>query len=232
MTKNQENKLTMYEATHSTLQDNASVTATVPAFKPAIQEFGGKLGELKNMALEVKTSFVGKNADKKTTEAILIGSLIKTTSAMQSLAHRTNNQTLAEKAKITESQLRHSRDTDLMIQATGIHTAALEVVDQLKDFGITAANLDELNSQISAFHQALGKREGGMAQRGAARNALINLFSRIDTILRQDLDKLVELVKTDHPQFYDAYQKSRIIKHLGIRSRPTAEQSSASGSAS
>jgi hypothetical protein len=223
MTKNQENKLTMYEAIHSILQDNASVTATVPAFQPALQEFGAKLGELKNMALEVKTAFVGKNADKKTTEAVLIGSLIKVTSAMQAIAHRTRNQTLAEKAKITESQLRHSRDTDLMIQATGIHAAALEVADQLKDFGITAANLDELSSQIAAFHQALGKREGGMAQRGAARNALADLFTGIDTILRQDLDKLMELLKTDHPQFYDAYQKSRVIKHLGIRTRPGTE---------
>ena len=62
-----------------------------------------------------------------------------------------------------------------------------------------------------------------MAERSAARIALAELFDNADETLKKDLDKLIELVKKDAPQFYNAYYAARVIKDLGHRSRPKAE---------
>jgi hypothetical protein len=115
------------------------------------------------------------------------------------------------------------RDTDLVSKATAIHATATEVISSLADFGITAATLTDLSSQISAFDASLGAREGGVAERSAARIALAELFDKADETLKKDLDKLIELVKKDAPQFYNAYYGARVIKDLGHRSKPKAE---------
>ena len=223
MTKNQENKLTMYEAVLATLTANSENTKVVPAFAPAIQEFAEVVGKIKSKTIEMRGVLAGVGADKENAEDALIESLVKICSALSDFARRAKDNALAEKAKVNESGLRRMRDTDLVSKATAIHATATEVLSNLADFGITQTMLTDLNAQINAFNAALGAREGGVAERSAVRIALAELFDNADGTLKMDLDKLIELVKKDAPQFYNAYYGARVIKDLGHRSRPKAE---------
>jgi hypothetical protein len=168
-------------------------------------------------------TLAGVGADKENAEDTLIESLVKITAALSAYARRAKDNALAEQAKVNESGLRRMRDTDLVSKATAIHGIAAGVLTNLADFGINQTMLTDLSAQISAFNTALGAREGGVAERSAARIALAELFNHADEVLKADLDKLIELVKKDAPQFYNAYYGARVIKDLGYRSKPKAE---------
>jgi chromosome segregation ATPase len=223
MTKIQENKLTMYEGTASVLKSNAAITAKIPAFAPAIQEFEENMIQLKEKNNEFQGKLAGTTANKHTAQNQLDDMLLKISAALTTIARRSQNNVLAEKAKLTKSDLGRFRDTDLINRSTAMHALAVEMSESLVDFGITAANLTELKNQISTYHIALGAREESVASRKAARVSLQDIFARIDEILKADLDNLVELVKNDHPEFYNTYWGARMVKKLGHRSREVSE---------
>ena len=70
MTKNHENKLTMYEAVQSLLDANSEKTAAVPAFAGTITKLKGTLQSIKSKATEVEGAAAGKVASFSNSSAI------------------------------------------------------------------------------------------------------------------------------------------------------------------
>lgn len=223
MNKLHENKLTMYVATDAVLKSNADLIAKIPAFKPALHEFDTTLAQIKSKANEIDATLAGTTANKHTAKKRLFELIIKISAALMTIAHRTQNNVLTAKSKITKSELNRLRDTDLTNRATALHSTALEQMDALKDFSILPADLTAFKDQIAVYSQALGSREERVASHKAAYISLNALFTRMDQILKSDLDKLMELVKTEAPEFYDTYFAARAIKRLGHRSKPVTE---------
>ena len=65
-----------------------------------------------------------------------------------------------------------------------------------------------------------------MATKTSAHDALKKFFLKLADDLKE-VDDMMECVKEDHPEFYDAYHSARLVKALGTRHKKTPPNSKA-----
>jgi PEGA domain. len=117
---------------------------------------------------------------------------------------------LANDVKITESQLRISKDGMLIDKANLIYTRANANLEQLKDYGITAETLKELKDIITQFDTVIPTIRIERNEAKMATSQLNALFTTNDEIL-QKIDLLIEIVRQSNPDIYVAYKANRKI---------------------
>ncbi|MCL5268385.1 MAG: hypothetical protein M1469_09820 [Bacteroidetes bacterium] len=218
MNKGQENRATMYTSVDTLLEMNIEKTGEIPAFEQSITAFRGHSTDLKNKSLEFGKATAGKSETKWNAEDDLIGSLLPVASGLKVLAKRKSNPELAEIVDVTETSLRRMRDTELVTRARTIHTEAGKLTADLVQFGATSEKLADLGVKIDAYEKSIGGRESSVAQRMGARQAMIDLFGKVDDDL-EEIDNLMELLRAKYPDFYNEYQAARTVKDTGVRHR-------------
>jgi len=223
MTKNHENKLTMYEAVQSLLEANGDKTAGIPAFVGSIASFRGAVQSIKQKSTELDAAGAGKAAAKSRAEDELLTALMPVASALFVHAGIQKDDELREKATVTEGGLRRLRDTELAGKASALLSLANERLSVLTGYGITEAALKDLQAKADAYSTSIAQRETGGAQKAGARANLLELFDVADRTLNDQLDHLIELVRRSNTQFYNEYFAARVIKDLGTRHRPPQE---------
>ena len=223
MNKRQENKRTMYGGANSTLKENAQIVTGVPALATAQAELENKIAEIDVTNNQILQVVAGKRISKTAARAELTGRVVKIASAAAAFAMTTGNNELLANVGITPSALKNMRDTELIGWSEGFYNTVAPVGEQLADCGITGATLADLRAKIDQFKAATESRETGSAAQKAAHAKLNGLFRETDQLLTNVIDKLVLSLKLDHPDFYNAYQASRVIRDIGISHRPAAE---------
>jgi hypothetical protein len=219
MTKKQENKRTMYGAVTATLTANTEAIATVPALLSAKADFDSLVKQIDERDRQKEEALAGKKATKYQAKDDLIAAAVKTSAAVVAYACKNKNNELRDRVETTPTHLKQGRDTELVNTVTAIHVAAQEVIAKLADYGINEHSQADLSGKIAAFDDAIKNREAGIADRSAAGIDLSKLFDAADALLKEQLDKLIELVKANHEMFYNSYQAARVIKDLGIGSK-------------
>ncbi len=221
MTKDDENQVTMIDSTWTLLDLNRS-KLTLPALQSALGELDATIGKVKEKAGEMMTATAGKAQTKADAEDAVLNELMPLAKALRAYGSKAGNAEISERAKVTESQLRHMRDTEFVAKARTIHKAATEKVDQLGDFGITAEKLASLKTRIDSFEKALGERESSVAQRKGARLSFYDYLDQALTLLEEQIDNLMEPFKVSDPQFFNEYWGARVVKDVGLRHRQAA----------
>lgn len=227
MNKTQENKLTMYETVVMVLQNHEGTVAGVAPLARAKQEVSELLQRIKDKGRSKREATAGKTEAKEAARAALVRSVLQAASGLYSFGRRAPNAEAAAIADVNESRLRRMRDTELASRATSIHARCTEHLAALADYGIVAATLADLNGKIEAYASALAGREAGVAVRVGATAELSALFRQMDDLLRDELDRLVELARETNPPFYREYFAARVVKELGVRheARPSGNAS-------
>lgn len=212
-----ENKLSMYEAVLTVLNDNAAITGTVPAFAPAITEFQAAVDNAKVQEQKRIDARKGKTATKHADEDALIAVAMKIANALRVHGRRTNDERLKEVGGITRSYLYGLRDAALPDYCQVVHDTADPIAIDLADYGITPADITDLQDRITAYRQASGDSVGGLAVQVSARIALEAAFRTADDVLKNDLDPLVDMLRETQPDFYNTYIDARVIRDIGVR---------------
>jgi hypothetical protein len=216
MNKNQENKLTMYEAVNTLLSDNGTIVSSVAAMQTAATALADVIQRIKDKGREKSTATAGKTQTKHDAEDALVAATLEVASALFSYARKIKNNELKEIADITETKLRRLRDTELGARATTIYKRANAEVANLADYSITTQKIADLQTRITEYVAAMGKRESSIAERSGATQALAGLFDETDELLYDDLDRLMETVRNTETEFYNKYFAARVIKDIGL----------------
>lgn len=223
MLDRQENKLTMFEAVISLLDANTAKTAAIAAFAATYTVFKNFVTQIKAKDVEKGSATTGKTTTKNADRTALVSVLMRVGSQVSALGAATNNNQLKEGGKTTRSALNDLRDTLLVTKAQGIYDLANANAAALVPYGITAADITDLNTKITAFNNSLGARESSVAQQAGATSQIKNLFKKADKQLTEQIDLLMESFAGSDPQFYAEYKQARVIYdlHGGGGSNPT-----------
>ena len=116
--------------------------------------------------------------------------------------------------------LQRAQDTEVSTRAVNLKGMVTMVLPQLADFGVTSAKVTALQNATTAYMATMVDKETIFAARKSARAELRSLFAAANSILRDEIDSLVESMKMTHPEFYADYWNARAIADLGHRSRP------------
>jgi hypothetical protein len=220
MNKEQENKLTMYEAVLSLLNNNNDAIDAIPAIADLRNDFVTLVEQIRVKGREKREATAGKTATKQSAEDALISVLLGVASSVYTYARKVKNNEMQAIVNVKEGKLRKLRDTELVSLATSIHAQATASVAALGDYGVTAAMLADLLTKINIFNSAIGARESGVAVQVGATAALTSLFDGADEILLEDIDRLMEQIRTNNVDLYNEYVAARVIKDIGVRHEP------------
>ncbi len=223
MSKYLENKLTMFEAVDSVLKENSAKYATLAALAEAATSFDGLVVQIRSKSTEVITATAGKSQGKWDAEDLLLDTLVPVAAALSAYATKTGDTAMKDTCTISETKLRRMRDTDLVARATAIHQHGT-AGEGLAAYGVTTEMLAALKQRIDAFNRSIGERESSVAQRMGARLSLSNLYDKADSMLTDEIDNMIEMLKGTETQFYNEYFAARVTKDVGLRHKPDESQ--------
>jgi hypothetical protein len=211
MNAEQQAKLNMYDAVKTACANNAATVATINGFKTAFDEFKDKIATIKEVAQQKDMATTGAAADKKARKQNLsrIGSVVA--GAIFAYAAATDNNTLKQEVKFTNSDLLRTKDAMLAPRCRNIHDLGAANLAALADYGINAAKLTELQTAIDAYAEAASKPRAAINTRAAKTATLPQLFAEADKILTQRMDPLIPQFAETNPDFVVTYQSARKI---------------------
>lgn len=209
MTQNQENKLSMYLATLVMLEKNRSIWQDIPAIVQLVDNITKQVGLLQKAVKKQTEKRKGIALDKSSSrqamadQAILVGGMVK------AYANAVENYQLEESVNYSNTSFTNGKDTLAKEQAEIIWDKASEYATQLADYGLTQADLDDLDNIIEEYADLISSPRIGITDRKESTGSIRQLITQIDNLLKKQLDLL--LVRYKSTAFYPTYQAARII---------------------
>ncbi|MBE0538477.1 MAG: hypothetical protein IH620_02095 [Ignavibacterium sp.] len=217
MNDRQENKFTMYEAVADLLDANTAKTSSMTAFATAFTSFKDVMTSISEKNIQKGSVTAGKTTLKNEQQLDLIEEAVPIAAALFALGSATNDPHIKEIANVKKGTLMNLRDTELIDKITLIKDTADANSAGLVAYGVDVAAISSLDAKITSYNTALGGKESSFATKNAAGQILSGLFDQADAILKDQLDRMMEMFKPTDEQFYLEYKSAREIKDLGHR---------------
>jgi hypothetical protein len=223
MSKFLENKYTMFLGVFTFLKSCVDKFTTIPALGKAIIKLEQLLSTIKITTDELNGTTSGKTTAKHQAEAVLIDALVPLAHALYSIGKGKNLPDVMETSDLSERSLRRMRDTDLAAKGATVFKLTPRFTTELTEFGYDTAKIAEVNTLIDVYTSAIGARESSVGEHSGVYETLRKLYNEVDDLLDDNLDRLMELVKTSQPQIYNQYFALRHVKQLGTVHRKEEE---------
>ena len=215
MNTKQKNKLRMYKASKTICVNNTATWTPITAFGDAFVLFGNGIVEIENLHVKQEADLKGITENKNNKESALINSSLIISKPMVAFANVTNNPQLRQEVDYSEDALKRSSDEDLKTRCTLIKERAATHAAALVPYGVTPPMQLALGTALTDYEAVISGPRSAEAVRKQQTAELELLFKSTDQILKGQLDQLMVLFETSHPDFYGAYKNARIIIDLG-----------------
>jgi hypothetical protein len=231
MTAEQSNKFSMYSATANVMKSHVDRITGTAALVASYDRFDALLEQITQKDKERIGKTAGKVAAKDEAEDALVMATVIVSSGVAALARSKGNAQLKEAVHIPESRLRHARPSDQLNMAKVTYDLAKANGQELVSYGISTTMLDDLKSRTTAYENCVKEVASGMAERTGARTAVSDLFVQADEVLKEELDRMMQVFRVTDPEFYNDYRAARVIKDIGVRhTKPGQPATPAAGS--
>lgn len=204
------NRVAMIRTTREYLVQTNSIWNSMTPFAAAFAELTTKLSDIDGAARKQETPS-GATADKAAARDQLEEVTFLACSALCVLAHNANDNGLLALCDLSRSALGEMDEQTLSNRAANVLVAANARKTELATLQVTQANLDEFTGALAEFNEAkTGPREA-TATRKVQTESLRRLIQEAIDILRNKIDRMVELFGRTHPDFVAGYENARVI---------------------
>ena len=211
MDKIGKNKLAMYKSLKTIIAQNEASWTALPAFANAYQTFVERLEALEQRVYQQNLALVGVSAVKDAKKAIVVDKAYAMSSAITAYAVANNDLEVMSQMKISKHELQSLGKEMVLVLVNRIISRASSLVAALADFGITQASVDELITLRNELDAQMNAPRNAIIDRKGQTLGIKTLTREIDAIVKLQLDKLLFILKEDHPQFFIDYKNARII---------------------
>jgi hypothetical protein len=222
MTDPQENKLGMFRAVITVLDDNAPEYAAVTALVTQVANLHSSVDLIGQLVQIQGAPTTGVTVDKASLQTQMVDMALRVAGGLKAFASDTNNADLLHQADINKSTFTRARDDQRDDIAQRIHDLANTNIAALAPVGITAATLTALQTRIGAYIAVIGSPRVARAKISTATEMLDAEFARADMILTDRIDGLMEQFKDSGTSFYADYKNARRIVDTGSQGAPPA----------
>lgn len=211
------NKMNMFTAVNSVFQLSNDSTAKIKKLAEAISRFDEKLKVISGHDSEYTLAAAGATAAKKSAANALIDAVMRTANALSVLGDHTGNEQLKAECRIYSSRLFQLRDLELIKLGSHIAEIVQQHAAELGDYGIADSDRAALAAAIESFSKMREGQQQRISEVKSVRGMLYKDIAEAATILKNEIDPLMELVKTGNIELYNQYWAARVIKDLGGR---------------
>jgi hypothetical protein len=228
MNKQQDSRLAMYRTLRNIYQKNLEIIKAIPALAAAMDLLSDLIGRIEKTAESQATVYNTKTRVKHSEKSGLVQRLYPAVAALHALGHELGDVVLQGSTDYTEGQLQTSRDQELLRIADISIGLVQSNAANLTAYGMTPERITALTAARDAYYDALHGRDAGLALRKATQPNLKSLYGEGNTLIDKKLDRLMVMLRDEHPALYEEYGKARLVRYAGIRHRPPDEATAAS----
>ncbi len=211
MDARQNAKLKMYRATEKHCDDNTEITKNMPAFVAAVNKFKAIISEITATTQKTSSVLKGITTDKNAARVSLATKASAAGGMIFAFASVSANNTLKQEVNFSVSKLLNSGEESFISRCQNIHDKGFENIAVLPDYGITNQTLSDLQSEIDEYIAKSPKSRTAKSNRKTMNANLTVLFKQADTVLKEQIDKLILVFRAEHPDFVKTYEANRII---------------------
>lgn len=211
MNAKQEAKLSMCQGVEGHLNDGAAIIAANVAFVSAFNNFKAKVASVVGTQQLTDLAITGFAVTKKATKQDMCSPAAEIAGVVFAFADATGNEQLKAEVDYSLSDLLKLKDSLVAQRCQNIHDKALENKDALKDYGITAVMLTDLQSKTNSYTETIPKPRAAVSNRTTLNANIVQLFKDIDAILLKQMDKLIVTFRATNPDFVSTYFNLRRI---------------------
>jgi hypothetical protein len=208
MTTNQEIKLNMYLAVRNFLIPNEGLTKEVPNFAASYATLLSTIGQIQTISEMQKVDKKGLAIAKNKLKETLITMAADNSRKISAFAKFSNNSTLLNETKFSESDFVRMTDVALKDYLQIIYDKAQVNLGSLSEYGITPESQKVFVDTITAYNAVLSTPRTGIAEKSKATKKLAVLFDSADAAVK-NMDFAVGIIKLTQPDFYNGYNTSR-----------------------
>lgn len=211
MDRRQTNRITMFKTTALNLSDYQSVWSGMAPFVDAAERLNGKITELDEAARNQETPISGAMVDKASARDALEDVLFLLCQALGVLGHRGHDNDLLALVNLTPATMHRLDSEELSNRAATILDRANARKTDLATLHVTQANLDELTQALADFNTSKERPREAVAVRSAETEVIPRLIREATSILRNEIDPMVNLLRRPEGKFVAAYRSARVI---------------------
>lgn len=211
MNAKQEAKLSMCQGVKVHLDDNATIIAANTAFQTAFNNFKTKVAAVVSTTQLTDLALTGLAVSKKTSKQDMCAPAADIAGVVFAFADATGNSALKAEVDYSLSDLLKLKDSLVAPRCQNIHDKSVENKTALVDYGITNAMLTNLQAAIDSYTETIPKPRTAVSNRKTLNANIVQLFKDIDSILLNQMDKLVVTFRAAHPDFVSTYFNVRRI---------------------
>ncbi|NQY80514.1 MAG: hypothetical protein HRT47_09400 [Candidatus Caenarcaniphilales bacterium] len=214
MDRKEKNRYVMFKAVEEVLLESKETVSSTPALSLVFKDFQKLLKEIPEVDNKYKLVSEGAAATKEKAEDDLIDALLAVAGVVHIFARRNDDEQLKIMTRLTNSGLKKMRDADLLQKAKAIAVLVEENLQKLNKFGLERDILKDLQMKIDDYENASDSKDAKFGQSKAARQELTEIFEQANEILNEELDTVMDFVKTKDTSLYNDYHATRLIKDV------------------
>jgi len=201
----------MYQTVDAVCTQNQAVWANLLAFVTVFAQFSGYLIDLEQFSYNQQVSTIGVTAHKNQllAKTTVLAELV--VNALRAYASSIQDAKLTELVHISKSEFKRGGSQlqlqllDRILELSAQHLIALG------DFGILPEHLENLSSLRIQLGDTINSPRTSIVERKSQTTEIAQLMKTMDTLLTDQMDNLVAVLKATEPQFYQKYHNARII---------------------
>ena len=205
-----ENRVTMLKTVSAYMEENKTIWNTMAPLQTAITDFDAELAQIDADAQEHQAP-VGATADKADARDALEDVTFLMCEALSFVAHTAGDNDLTALTRVSRTTLDRMSAEELSNRATSVLAKANAHKTELQPLQVTQANIDELHEALTEFDEAKTGPRTTTAARAALTASLPKLVKEATDILRNEIDRLVNLFSRTNPDFVAGYENARAI---------------------
>lgn len=208
----------MYRAVRQVVQKYNSSWTGLTAFENAVNQFAQKVTELESLTYKKTKSLIGVTSKRDAHRRITGELALQVANAIYAYASSIENEELKEKMHYTPSTMKYSPNMRFISAVEGILNNAKLMASDLVPFGVDQDKIDDLELAYLEMVEILNSPRQAIVSRKVISEKIDNLISDLDDVLKDQLDRLIVLLKEDEIDFVLTYEGARtIINHPATR---------------
>ena len=224
MTDSQENKRSMGMAVMAVLDANNAIWSASAGANTIVTNLRNTITLIDTNAVIQAGNTTQITAAKTEARTLLTSIAIKVAKGGFAYANVNGNTALAGQFDYERTDIVNARDTIVMDITQIILDAAHANDAAIADFGVTAADITELDSSRTTYGGLIAAPSNAINTRATATATLVDLFKTMMDVLNNQMDAIMVTYKDSEPAFYQQYTESRKIIDLGRRSSEDGEE--------
>ncbi|MCU4176394.1 hypothetical protein [Carboxylicivirga sp. N1Y90] len=214
MNAQQRNKVAMFKAVKNVFDTYPTELNLIKALEGFIVDFDALLVKIEAAHQVQQGNTTGNRQLKLKEEAEMIQATVQVAGTMFVYAQVNELPDLQAKCAVSASQLERMSDEKVRATCLNIYEEAHKLGDALTDYGKTAEDVAQLKKEIDDFAAIISSPRSAIVTRSQATKELAILTKDCNDLLRNKIDKLVELLKDSQAKVYNTYRAARVIVDL------------------